>query len=272
MRDRNYPLESSPDEVKRLRIQAESLAAETEILLDRIGVAGGAACLDLGCGAGGITDLLSARVGPLGRVVGVDADEFSLVAARAWADGLGLANVTFEQASLFDNALPAASFDLVHFRYVITTVGRHQEVVQSALRLVKPGGVLAVQEADVNGINAYPPHRAFDRLKTALATAFVEVGADPRAGGRVYGLLRDAGLTDVDFRACTARARNHDDLADYLPQTVLSVRETILKLGLMADGEIDEAIAACRAHLADPNTISTTSTVFQVWGRKRTSV
>ncbi len=267
MRDDNYPLASNPDEINRLRIQAESLADEAAVMLDRIGLEAGMSCLDLGCGAGGITDLLAARVGPNGRVLGVDEDEFSLAAARSWADGLEFRGVTFQTGDIFDNDLAPEAFDLVHLRYVITTIGKHEEVVQSALRLVKPAGVLALQEADADGINAYPKSSAFDRLKDVLVSLFVKI-ADPFAGRRVFRLLRDAGLRGVDFRVCTARARSDDDLSDYLPQTVLSVREAIQKFGLMAESELDAAIAACRAHLADPDTISTTSTVFQAWGRK----
>ncbi len=269
MRDDKYPLASSPDEIDRLRVQAESLAGEAAIMLDRIGIAAGSACLDLGCGAGGTTDLLAARVGPNGRVLGVDVDEFSLAAARAWAEGLGLRDVTFQAGSIFDDDLAPESFDLVHLRYVITTIGKHEDVVRSALRLVKPGGVLALQEADADGIATIPRNPAFDRLKDVVVSVFIGTGADPFAGRQVFRLLRDAGLREVDFRACTARARSHDDLSDYLPQTVLSLREAILKFGLMKETEIDEAVAACRAHLADPNTISTTSTVFQAWGRKQ---
>ncbi len=268
MRDDNYPLASNPEEINRLRIQTESLADEAAIMLDRIGIEAGMSCLDLGCGAGGITDLLAARVGSNGRVLGVDVDEFSLAAARSWADGLELRGVTFQTGDIFDNDLAPEAFDLVHLRYVITTIGKHEEVVQSALRLVKPGGVLALQEADADGINAYPKSPAFDRLKDVLLSVFIRIGADPFAGRRVFRLLRDAGLSDVDFRVCTARARSDDDLSDYLPQTVLSVREAILKFGLMAETEVDEVVAACRADLADPDTVSTTSTVFQAWGRK----
>ena len=268
MREDNYPLAASPEEIRRLRVQAESLTGEAAILLDRIGVAEGMSCLDLGCGAGGIVDLLSARVGPGGRVVGLDVEGYSLAAARAWADELGLGNVEFVEASLFDSVLPPASFDLVHVRYVITTIGRHGEVVRAALALVRPGGVLALQEADGEGIGVFPPHPAFDKLKRALIGVFERVDADPQAGRKLYPLLLAAGLEDVDVRVCTARARAQDDLADYLPQTVLSVRQAMVNFGLLTDAEIDPLIAQCRAHLAQPATLSTTSLVFQAWGRK----
>jgi ubiquinone/menaquinone biosynthesis C-methylase UbiE len=268
MRDDNYPLAASPAEIKRLRVQADSLANEASIMLDRIGVTPGTRCLDLGCGAGGITDLLSARTGPAGQVVGMDVEDFSLAAARNWADDLGLNNVDFQHGSLFENELEPTSFDLVHLRYVVTTIGRHDEVIASALKLVKPGGVLALQEADAEGINVYPASPAFSDLKKVLIAVFAEIGADPFAGRKLFSLLKDQGLGDVDVRVCTARARSHDDLADYLPQTILSVREVIRKLDLMSEEALDNAITLCREHLSDPEVISTSSTVFQAWGRK----
>ncbi len=109
MRDDNYPFDSGPDEIKRLRIQAESLADEAAIMLDRIGIEPGSSCLDLGCGAGGIVDLMSARAGTRGRVVGLDVDQFALAAARAWAQDRGLRNVTFKTGDIFDNNLGPGS-------------------------------------------------------------------------------------------------------------------------------------------------------------------
>jgi ubiquinone/menaquinone biosynthesis C-methylase UbiE len=268
MRDDNYPLAASPAEIKRLRVQAESLAGEAAIMLDRIGVTQGTRCLDLGCGAGGITDLLSARVGPTGRVIGMDVEDFSLAAARNWADDLGLDNVDFQHGSLFENELELESFDLVHLRYVVTTIGRHDEVIASALKLVKPGGVLAFQEADAEGINVYPDAPTFGDLKKVLIAVFAEIGADPFAGRKLYSQLKAQGLDHVDVRVCTARARAHDDLADYLPQTILSVREVIHKLDLMTEEALNAAINLCREHLSNPDVISTSSTVFQAWGRK----
>ncbi len=263
-----YPLIPRPEEIKRLRVQAESLAQEAGILLDLIPVTAGQHCLDLGCGAGGIVDLLSARVGATGSVLGVDLADAPLAAARLWAGELGLDNVRFEAGSIFDNDLAPESFDLVHLRYVVTTIGRHEEVIAAALRLLRPGGVLALEEADANGIDTIPANDAFERLKEILCAAFVELGADPYAGRQLFRLFHRAGLEDVDLRVCTARARSHDELVDYLPQTILSMREGLPKYAPLHGGEVDRLLEHCRRHLAEPETMSTTSLVFQVWGRK----
>ena len=46
----------------------------TERVLDRVGLAAGARCLDAGCGPGETMRQLAQRVGPSGRVVGIDVD------------------------------------------------------------------------------------------------------------------------------------------------------------------------------------------------------
>ena len=66
----HYPIEHRRGEIERLHIQADAVAPETRMMLDRIGVQPGWTCLDIGCGPRGITDLLSERVGagwPRGR-------------------------------------------------------------------------------------------------------------------------------------------------------------------------------------------------------------
>jgi hypothetical protein len=55
-------------------------------------------------------------------------------------------------------------------------------------------------------------------------------------------------------------------MSDYLPATVEAVRRTLLAHRLIEPDELAAALAACRAHLADPDTVFTTVTVAQVWG------
>ena len=115
-------------------------------MLNRIGIEAGWRCAELGCGAGRIMDLLSVRVGPTGHVVGLGQQESSLAAAQAWVVDLngGLVNVSFLQAGILDNDLPAESFDFAHLRFVRATVGQYDAVVAAAARFLKPGGVMAL--------------------------------------------------------------------------------------------------------------------------------
>lgn len=266
----HYPIERRPGEIQRLRAQAAAIAFDAEVMLDRIGVGPGWRCLDLGCGAGGILELLGARVGPTGQVVGLDADPGMLGAARDWTRAHGLANVALVASDAYRPALRPEAFDLVHVRFLASTAGRADDLLREALVLVKPGGVLAFEEPDTETLNCYPPHPAWDRLKRVVQAAFESAGGDTRIGQRLYRLLRGAGLQEMRYRPFLVGVTRGEPMTDFLPATVESVRGTLLGKGLIGQSELEEALDACRRHLANPDTVFTTYLVVQVWGRKPT--
>jgi SAM-dependent methyltransferase len=260
-----YPIERRAGEIERLLLQGAAVAPDTEVMLDRIGVTAGWSCLDIGCGPRGITDLLSKRVGASGRVVGLDRDAQVLEFARAGAPK----NVEFRQGDAYRSDLPAGSFDLVHMRFIASTAGEPERLLQEAIRLARPGGIVALQEPDGSTLNCYPPHPAWERLKAALLGAFSGVGADLQLARRLYALVRHSGLDDVQFRPFLIGVRSVDPLADYLPSTVESLHGTVVRLGLLSESEFPVVLAECRNHLGQPDTSFTLYTVAQVWGRKR---
>lgn len=249
-------------------MQAAALEFDAGVMLERIGVANSWRCLDLGCGPSGIIDLLSVRAGPTGRVVAFDADPVFLEHARGLARDRGRGNIEFVQGDAYRTGLPRASFDLVHVRFVASTVGRPEDLINEAAALARPGGIVAFQEGDVATLKCYPPHAAWDRLAQVLEQVFVSVGNDVRLARRLYQLLRRAGLEDVRYRPFLVGFRADEPMADYLPATVESLRPTILRHDLIDQDELNAALAACRRHMADPDTVSTYVTVAQVWGRR----
>lgn len=259
-----YPIERRAGEIERLRIQSAAMAPNTEAMLGLIGVRDGWSCLDVGCGPGGITGLLSKRVGRVGRVVGLDMDAEFLEHARVGA----AENIEFRQGDAYGSELPAGSFDLVHMRFVASTAGDPERLLREAIRLARPGGTVALQEPDGTSLNCYPPHPAWERLKAALLGAFSGVGADLELAKRLYSLVRQAGLQDVQYRPFLIGVRSVDPMVDYLPSTVESLRGTVLELGLLTEAEFPAVLAACRGHLRNPETVFTMYTVAQVWGRK----
>jgi SAM-dependent methyltransferase len=259
----HYPLEHRVGEIERLDRQSEAMAADCAVMLERIGVAPGWRCLDLGCGPGGITALLSARVGASGHVIGLDANTGFLDHARQSAP----ANVEFVRGDAYRPDLPSGSFDLVHMRVVAGTAGEPEALLREAIRLARPSGTVALQEPDMAALNCYPPHPAWERLKAALQGAFSSVGADICLAQRLFPLARKAGLHDVQYRPFLIGVRSGDPWGDYLPATVESLRGTVLGKGLMTEAALDGALAGCRAHLRHPDTVFTSFIVAQVWGR-----
>ena len=260
----HYPIERRAGEIERLEMQAAVWAHDTEIMLGRIGVSEGWRCLEIGCGPGGITTLLSERVGRSGRVLGLDMDAHFIEYARSRAG----ANVEFRVGDAFAAELPAESFDLVHMRFVASTAGDPERLLREAIRLARPGGVVALQEPDTDTYNCYPPHPAWDKMKAAVIEIFERTGGDVYLAKRLYRLVRQHGLQDVQYRPVFHGVRSTDPAADLLPSTVESLRGPILKFGLLSEAEIATLLAECRAHLRNPDTVSTLYAVAQVWGRK----
>jgi SAM-dependent methyltransferase len=258
-----YPIETRQGEIDRLHVQSAAMAPDAERMLDLIGVANGWSCLDIGCGPGGITGLLSKRVGSAGRVVGLDMNAAFIEHARADAPK----NVEFMRGDAYSSGLPSGSFDLVHMRFVASTAGAPERLLQEAKRLARRGGTIALQEPNASTLECYPPHPAWDKLKSALLGAFRGVGADLELAKRLYYVVRQAGLVDVQFRPFLIGVRSNDPMVDYLPATVESLQRTILQLDLLTESELPAALAECRHHLRQPDTSFTMYTVAQVWGR-----
>jgi ubiquinone/menaquinone biosynthesis C-methylase UbiE len=259
----NYPIEHRAGEIERLCVQSKAMEPDAVTMLERFGSMAGWVCLDIGCGPGGITDLLSARVGAAGLVVGLDMNAQFLEHARRNAPK----NVEFRLGDAYRSDLPAGNFDLVHMRFVASTAGQPERLLKEATRLVRPGGLIALQEPDASTLKCFPPHPAWDRLHFAYMAAFKAAGADIELARKLYFLVHQAGLRDVQYRTALLGVRAIDPMIDYLPSMIESLRGTILKLGLFSEDELASALTECRRHLAKPGTAFTMWTLGQVWGR-----
>jgi SAM-dependent methyltransferase len=262
-----YLLGDSAAELEHLVSQAEVYAEETQQLLDRIPLARGAAAIDVGCGVLGVLHLLRERVGPTGRVVGVDREPRMVAAARALTTERDLSVEVIEDDAT-QLSLASDTFDLVHERTVLLNVSEPERVVAEMVRIAKPGGVVAIQEGDSAGWVCDPPHPAFSQLRDELLQAYLSDGKIFDRGRMAARLLRDEGLTDVQVRATARVTRPGDFYQTFLLTLTSLVREVILAGGRLTGAEFDRLAAELREHLNKPGTLTCQPTMWQAWGVK----
>jgi len=187
----------------------------------------GETVLDLGSG-GGLDVLLTARrVGPAGKVYGLDMTDEMLALARENQRKAGVTNVEFLRGRIEEIPLPTDTVDVVISNCVINLSPDKPRTLAEAFRVLKPGGRFAV--SDIVADRPVPDHIRKDielvlgcvggSMETATyrrlleAAGFVDIEIEPT---RVYtsddinGLGEDrVHVADVDgmFMSAFVRAR-----------------------------------------------------------------
>jgi arsenite methyltransferase len=151
----------------------------------------GETVLDLGSG-GGIDVLLSAkRVGPNGRVYGIDMTEEMLELARANAERAGATNVEFRKGLIEELPLADASVDVIISNCVINLSTDKPRVMHEMFRVLRAGGRLGVSDVVAD-----------DRLgqaERAVRGSYVGCIAGALSFGEYRQELESAGFVDVEI-------------------------------------------------------------------------
>lgn len=106
----------------------------------------GATVLDLGSGSGLDSILAARRVGPAGRVIGIDMTPAMVEKARRNVQALGLANITFHEAQVEDLPLDDDTADVAFCNGLFNLCPDKPKALAEVYRVLKPGGRLLMAD------------------------------------------------------------------------------------------------------------------------------
>jgi arsenite methyltransferase len=200
----------------------------------------GEVVLDLGSG-GGIDVLLSARrVAPLGKAYGLDMTPEMLELARKNQAETEVTNAEFLEGTMEAVPLPDASVDVIISNCVVNLSPDKPAVFREALRVLKPGGRLAISDIVLRRPLPEPVQEAMGLWTGCVAGALVEVVYKEQLANVGFDAI-DIEPTQIYERADLARIAADLIASGGLPAT-LDVEVTMDEL----DGAVMSAFIRAR--------------------------
>ena len=169
----------------------------------------GMTVVDLGSGGGIDVFLSSRKVGPKGKVIGIDATPEMIYRARTTAKENGIDNVEFRLGEIEHIPLDDGVADVVISNCVINLSPQKEQVFREAFRILKPGGKLAV--SDIVLLRALP-----DVVRADLAS-WTECVSGAVSEQEYIGAMEKAGFEKVKVEE--RAIYTHEQLSDYIKGT-----------------------------------------------------
>ena len=181
----------------------ESMIAPVgDALLQRADYRPGEVVLDVGCGGGASTRAIAGRVGPKGRVMGVDISAHLVAECEHRAHAADIANAHFVAADAAAVKLPAQSYDRLHSRFGSMFFPDPAAAFRNLAGLIRPGG-----RADF-AVWAPAKDNPWVGAMMGILRDYIDLPRpEPHAPGPFAlddpnyfgGLLRQAGFTSLEF-------------------------------------------------------------------------
>ena len=152
----------------------------------------GQTVLDLGSGGGLDCFLAAEKVGPQGKVIGVDMTPAMLAKANQNKEKVGLENVDFRLGQIEAMPVDSGSVDVIISNCVINLSPDKQAVFDEAFRVLKPGGKLAVSDIVTQG-----RFTTGDRANMEAWSGCITGAEDV---GDLAAALKNAGFVNISIR------------------------------------------------------------------------
>lgn len=238
-------------ERERLDLQSAVYARLATWTLDALHLGPGRRVLEVGCGGGDLLAAAAERVGPTGRVVGIDRDPTVLAEARRRTASYPWVEVV--EGDAHDLRAAGERFDAVHCRLVLMHQFDAEAFLASMAACARPGGRVGAQEYDLVAMPCVQPSLPeLEAVMPPAAAFYASTGVDFYAGGKLLHRFHRAGLGDLRVEVQTPYFALTDPQAALLFAQFERLGDRCAALGAMEAGEYNAHWAALRRAHRDP--------------------
>ena len=241
----------------RLQTQAEEFSSSTEESMMKLGIKPDMKVVDIGCGTGSVSFMISPMVGELGLVVGVDSNQYAINYCNEIAQGNGILNTKFMISDATNLDFESHIFDVSYSRFLFQHLKAASEALREMVRITKPGGLVMVEDCDLFTWLVYPKNESVSKLWHWYESIQIERGTDPEIGRKLYAMFLDEGLEpSVDVYSKSVYLNR-----DAFWKSITAVLEKI------NNEELKSLINGIQEFAMTSNSIFVFPLVFRVWAR-----
>jgi SAM-dependent methyltransferase len=177
----------------RLQDQASTLV---ELLHSDTSYPAGSRVLEAGCGVGAQTVTLAAK-SPSASITSIDVSMASIHEASKKITALGLKNVIFQQADIFNLPFGHGSFDHIFVCFVLEHLKEPLRALKALKTVLRSGGTITVIEGDHGSAYFYPDSEAAHKAIGCQVELQRRAGGNAMIGREIFPLLCSAGFKSV---------------------------------------------------------------------------
>ncbi len=266
-RPAEYALATGADAVGRLDVLHRIYSPAGCEALIQAGLTKGMNVADFGCGPGATTRTLAVMVGSSGSVTGIDLHSAQVEEAARLCASEGLTNTRFVAADACVTGLPSDHFDLVYSRFLLLHLTNPSACLQEMWRVLKPGGILVVEDGDLASAGSVPPTAldAFAELFHRLAPIR---RVDYSLENRLAHLVAEAGFSKIRLKV--HQPSDSAGLSGLLLKwSVEEAGPSFVAAGLITSDRLRETLAQMDIARRDPDVLALAPRMSLVSGRKR---
>jgi len=234
----------SEAESKRLNDQAKTMS---ELLHYDSVWENGSLILEVGCGVGAQTKIISLK-NPKAEFVAIDLSEKSLIKAQETIESLGIENVKFKQADIYDLPFTSERFDHIFVCFVLEHLDKPEQALKEIKRVLKKEGTLTVIEGDHGSTYFFPDSKVAQKAVQAQVTLQAQNGGNANIGRQLFPLLNKLEFKEIKVnpRQVYVDASKPEMVEGFIKNTftamIQGVREEAIAKKVISKADMDNGI------------------------------